>query len=86
MMAEAFERFDMRTKTEGLHKIRDNGEIMVEEQNSGRIIALDRDHELLWEFINRGEDGLLYRLGWSRHLEPIFGNEVAQAVAAKSCL
>lgn len=84
--AEAFERFDMRTNTEGLHKIRDNGEIMVEEQNSGRIIALDRDHELLWEYINRGENGHLYRLGWSRLLEPGFGSEVAQAVAEKSCL
>ncbi len=76
---------ELRSATEGLQHIRASGEIMIEEQNAGRLFALDADQSLLWEYINRGEDGYQARLGWSRFLEPDTGAALVEKLNTLSC-
>lgn len=83
--AEAFARLDIRSETEGLHTIRANGELLVEEQNSGRFLALDPEGNVIWEYINRAKkDGSLYRIIWSRFYEPDAGARIVEAIKEKT--
>ena len=60
-----FIKFDIRTPLEGLSTMyKDN--VFVEETNFGRIIYFNKEGELLFEYINRAENGNIYNLGWSR--------------------
>ncbi|WP_193143322.1 MULTISPECIES: arylsulfotransferase family protein [unclassified Meridianimarinicoccus] len=75
----------LRSATEGLQQIRASGEIMIEEQNAGRLFALDADQSLLWEYINRDEEGYQARLGWSRFLEPAAGDALVAKLNTLTC-
>ena len=57
---------DVRTISQGLSEILDNGNIFVEETNYGRLLEFNSDGQLEWEYINRASDGLVYMLNWSR--------------------
>ena len=43
--------------------------MMVEERNYGRILFLDKNGNLEWEYINKDEKGDIYRLTWSRFIK-----------------
>ncbi|MGV6847586.1 MAG: arylsulfotransferase family protein [Marinibacterium sp.] len=76
---------NMTSATEGLHTVRPNGDLFVEEQNRARLFEIDPQGEVLWEYVNRGSDGILYRTGWSRILKPDQGRRIASALAAAQC-
>ncbi len=83
--ADAFARLEIESETEGLQTIRANGELLVEEQNSGRFLSLDPDGNVQWEYINRAKkDGSLYRIIWSRFYEPETGARIVEAIREKS--
>ncbi len=58
---------DVKTISEGLLEILDNGDVFVEEQNSGRILRLGRK-ATKWEFVRRIDANHLALLSWSRYL------------------
>ena len=58
---------------------------MVEEHMHGRVLRLSADGALRWSYVNRGPDGRVYRVGWSRYLDAEYGTEVARSVAAADC-
>lgn len=76
---------EVRTTTEGLFEALPGGELLVEEENSGRILILGPDGSVIAQYVNRAEDGNVYRLGWSRYVEEEFGNEVLSRIEAGSC-
>lgn len=76
---------DFTSETEGLHTVRPNGNLFLEEQNRGRLLELDPDGAVIWGYVNRAGDGVLYRTGWSRILEPEAGRAVAEAIARSNC-
>ena len=82
---EAMRRHDVRTKTMGAATLFDDGGLMVEEHDYGRILRLSADGALLWSYVNRASDGRVYRLGWGRYLDAEYGAEVARSVAAAKC-
>lgn len=83
--ADAFARLEIRSETEGLQTIRASGELLVEEQNSGRFLSIGPDGNVLWEYINRaGKDGSLYRIIWSRFYEPGTGARIVEAIREKT--
>jgi hypothetical protein len=41
---------------EGQHVYLDNGDLLISESMAGRIFEVDRDGEIVWEFINRYDD------------------------------
>ena len=82
---EAMRRHDVRTVTMGGAVLSDDGGLMVEENDFGRVLRLSADGALRWSYVNRASDGRVYRLGWSRYLEADYGAEVARSVAAAGC-
>ena len=59
---------DVRTITQGRGKIISNGDLFIEEQNSGRILYFNSDGSLRWTYVNRANNKNIYNLGWSRIL------------------
>lgn len=67
---------EVKTLFEGLSELLPTGHVLIEEENSGRIVIYDSDQKLTAEFVNRAADGNIYRLGWSRYI----GREVGDSV------
>ena len=59
---------DVRTISAGRSEILPNGDLLVEESNYGRTLYFNRDGSLRWSHVNRGSDGNVYGVGWSRIL------------------
>lgn len=75
----------VETLSEGLFSILPDGTLMVEEENSGRLVFLAPDGAVRATFINTAEDGKTYRLGWSRWIDPALGDQVLAAVSGVTC-
>ncbi|GAB4389069.1 hypothetical protein [Albidovulum sp.] len=82
---DVLDRLDFRTETEGLHTLLADGSLMLEEQNSGRILMLDPDHEVAWNHVNGAGDGNVYRLGWSRYYDRSAGERVLEGIRRSGC-
>ena len=66
---EAMRKNKVATFSEGLSEIlNEDMSILVEDQNSGRLVYFDNDGSLIWEFINKDSNGNIYQIGWSRLL------------------
>ena len=61
-----FEKYDIRTPTQGLTEVMKDGSFFVEESDYGRLLKFDSDGKLALEYINRGSNGKLYPLKWFR--------------------
>ncbi|MCA8884743.1 MAG: hypothetical protein KDA50_13500 [Rhodobacteraceae bacterium] len=82
---DALESVEFQTVTEGLQTVRSDERLFVEEQNRGRMMEFSADGDLLWEYVNRGSDGAIYKLGWSRLLEPEEGAAIAELLKKTAC-
>jgi hypothetical protein len=65
---ESLKNNEIRTFSAGLSQILDNGDLFIEEQNSGRTIYVNKNNSVVWEHVNRAENGLIYSINWSRIL------------------
>lgn len=82
---EAMRRHEVRTVTGGAATLFDDGGVMVEEFNYGRILRLSADGAVQWSYVNRASDGQVYRLGtMSRWLDAEYGAEVVRSLAASA--
>ena len=79
---EAMRRHEVRTETQGAATLFDDGGVMIEESNFGRILRLSADGAVQWSYVNRASDGRVYRLGLSRWLDARYGAEVVRSLAA----
>jgi len=59
---------DVRTVTGGRSEILPNGDLFIEEKNYGRTLFFNKDGSLRWVHVNRGTDGNVNTVGWSRIL------------------
>lgn len=78
----ATEMPDVKTLFEGLFEALPDGRLMLEEENSGRLLIVDTNGAVAAEFINKAGDGLAYRLGWSRYLTAEAGDAVLAPLSA----
>lgn len=76
---------DLRSATEGLQTVLPDGRLFVEEQNLGRIVMLDADGTLLWDYVNRSAGGNVFRLGWSRLLPRGEADAIAAELELNPC-
>ena len=53
------------TTTHGLSEILEDGSMLVEDRNNGRIVMFNGKEELVWSFVNKYDDKI-YNLWWSR--------------------
>ena len=59
---------NVRTVTEGISQILQNGDLFIEETNYARTLYFNKDGSLRWTHLNRGDDGNVYMVSWSRIL------------------
>jgi len=65
--SEVLKDLDVRTVTEGRQDILDNGDVLVEESNYGRILRISRK-QAIWEFTVKIDDNFTGMMNWSRYL------------------
>jgi hypothetical protein len=83
--AEAMRDADMKTLSEGLQEVLPGGGLLVEEENAGRVLLLDRDKSLVAQFVNRAADGKVYRLGWTRFVDAATGDRLVANLRKTAC-
>lgn len=81
----ALEREDVRSRSEGRALPMPDGGVFVEETNFGRILRLDANGDIIWQYINRGSDDQVYALGWSRPMGRGEGDAVLESIKAADC-
>ena len=82
---QALQQHRVRTPVAGRATVLANGDVFVEETVYGRALRVNADGSLRWTYVNRGRDGLVYRLSWSRYLAAEVGARIAASVAALGC-
>jgi len=65
---ESLIQYDVKTVSAGRSQILVNNDLFIEEQNYGRLLYFNKDESLQWQYVNRGEDGNVYQVSWSRIL------------------
>jgi hypothetical protein len=81
----AFKSLDIRTPTEGLAEIINPNEVFVEETDYGRLIQFNNTGEIIWQYINRGSNGKVYRVSWPRLISRSLGDQVRNAIKESKC-
>ena len=82
---EAMRRHDVRTPFRGSATVLDDGGLIVEETNYGRVLRLSADGELVWSYVNRAPDGLVHQLAGVRYLDAQYGAGMARSIASFDC-
>ena len=83
---EAFRQHDVKTETQGRATVIGEDAVFVEESDYGRAVSLSADGDLYWTYVNRGSDGEIYQLSWSRYLTEAEGKPIARALRENPCL
>lgn len=85
-LADQMAALGVRTYSEGLDDVTQAGNLVVEEENSGRVLILSADGKLLAEFVNRAADGRIFTTSWSRTISRAAGDAALAAIkAAPAC-
>ena len=82
---EVMRRHDVRTGHRGGATLFADGSLMLEESVHGRILTLSPDGELVWSYVNRASDGVVYEIHASRWLDAEYGATVARSIASLDC-
>lgn len=78
---------NFKTESEGLSHIFQDGSLMVEEQNNGRIILFNKFGKKEWEFVNKDKNGNIGYISWSRIIEDeLFIEKFKSIVRNKKCI
>ena len=84
---DQLQKENFKTISQGLSHILNDGALMVEEQNHGRIILFNSKGEKEWEFVNKDKNGDIGLITWSRVIEDeIFIEKFKSLVKNKKCL
>ena len=82
---EGLKAHDVRTISEGRSEIYPNGDVFVEESNYGRLLRLNKDGDIVWQYINRAENGDTYRMNWSRVVPKELAEQAIKSLSGVSC-
>ena len=66
-----FEKYNVKTPTQGLSEITKDGSVFIEESDYGRLLKFNKDKKLVFEYINRASNNKLYPLKWFRIINKI---------------
>ena len=80
-----YSKNNIKTTWGGLSEILSNGDIFVEETLGGRILRMDKQGNVKWQFVNREKNGKLYLLNWSRFLEQDLYSSVVNKITTIKC-
>ena len=62
-------KYDVKSPTGALADILEDGSMMVDEDEYGRLLFFNNSGDLEWEFINKAKNGNVYGLNWNRIIE-----------------
>jgi len=60
---------NVKSATGGLVDFLKDESIMIEDENSGRILFFSSNNDLEWEFINKAKNGKIYPVSWARIIQ-----------------
>ena len=63
---ESINEIEIKTGAGGLSDFLNDGSILIEEQAKGRLLLIDENGDLEWEYVNKSKDNKVYQLNWSR--------------------
>lgn len=75
---------DIVTLYEGKQRVLDNGDVFIEEQESGRHLRLSKD-SLIWEFVNKVDEDNVAIPHWSRYFTHDEVENVLSSLAGGNC-
>lgn len=81
---DVLEALDVKTRSEGLAEVTPAGNLVVEDENSGRLLILGPDGRLLASYLNRAGDGSIFTMAWSRVVERSLAEGALAAIAASN--
>ena len=59
---------------------------MIEEQSHGRLLLINENGDLEWEYINKSDDEKVYQLTWSRILrDKKLIKQIREIIKNKNC-
>ena len=77
---------NFKSHTAGLSDIFEDGSLYLEEENYGRIVLLDKNGKLEWEFVNKDNQGNINMLSWSRIIKDRkIINNIRNLIETKKC-
>ena len=82
---DALKELDVRTISEGRSQVMNNGDVIVEESNYGRLLRTSPDGAVVWSYVNRAADGRVFPLNWSRYVPAALGDAVVAQLDSLSC-
>jgi Arylsulfotransferase (ASST) len=85
LLPGALQREDVRTVSEGLFSELPGGNVLVEDENFGRLLIFAPDGSVAAEYINGASNGSVYHMGWSRYIDKALGDQVLAATENVSC-
>mgnify|MGYP005632825681 CR=1 FL=1 len=65
---ESLKQYDVRSTENGRGQILGNGDLFIEETDSGRLLYFNKDTSVQWQYVNRADNGNVYKVKWSRIL------------------
>jgi len=76
--------FDVRTLEEGWQERLENGDVVVEETNYGRILRVS-PKQVIWEFTVKVDDDTVGLVGWSRYLTKEQVRDILPVLEGANC-
>ena len=84
---DQLENLDLFTYSQGLSEFFDDGSILIEEQNEGRIVLIDSKGKLEWEYVNKSSKNKVYFISWSRVIKnKNLITSIKRNISNKKCL
>jgi len=75
----------IHTSTAGLYTALPAGYSLIEDVTMARLLIIGPHGETAAEFVNRGNDGDVYHLGWSRYIDKQQGETALKAIKKAKC-
>lgn len=85
LLAPSVENLGMQATLQGLADTTESGDMMIENSLMGRLVQLDPNGRISWQYINRAKNGAVYVVNWSRLVTRELGDRVAAAVEKAKC-
>lgn len=82
---DAMAKHEFRTMYEGRSEVLNDDEVFIEETNFGRAAVINTAGDAIWKYVNRGKDGAVYILNWSRVITRALGDEIRASVETANC-
>jgi len=87
LFKKQLQKENFKTESQGLSHIFNDGALLVEEQNHGRLLLFNNKGEKEWEFVNKDKNGDIGYISWSRIVEDKeFISQFRKLVKTKKCI